>query len=103
VKLVVADTSPINYLLIIGHISVLPALFHRVILPTAVRDELAAPKASPLVRNWIEVQPEWIEVRDRIIPFLTQSSMILTGAREPRSPLLRSWRPISSSSMTGRE
>jgi predicted nucleic acid-binding protein len=64
VKLVVADTSPINYLILIGHISVLPALFHRVILPTAVRDELAAPKASPLVRNWIEAQPEWIEVRD---------------------------------------
>jgi predicted nucleic acid-binding protein len=38
VRLVIADTSPINYLLFIGHIDILPARFERVVLPGAVRD-----------------------------------------------------------------
>jgi predicted nucleic acid-binding protein len=44
VRLVIADTSPINYLLLIGHVDILPALFDRVILPAAVWDELKHPK-----------------------------------------------------------
>jgi predicted nucleic acid-binding protein len=63
-QIVVADTSPIHYLILIGHIDVVPALFERVILPTAVRDELAAPKASALVRDWIAASPAWVEIRD---------------------------------------
>jgi predicted nucleic acid-binding protein len=45
VRLVIADTSPINYLLLIGHIDILPVLFGIVILPSTVRDELGHPKA----------------------------------------------------------
>jgi predicted nucleic acid-binding protein len=33
VQLVIADTGPVNYLILIGHIDVLPALFEKVILP----------------------------------------------------------------------
>jgi len=44
-QLVVADTGPVNYLLLIGHIDILPALFENVILPSVVRDELAKPNA----------------------------------------------------------
>ncbi len=40
-QLVVADTGPVNYLLLIGHLEILPALFDKVILPSIVRDELA--------------------------------------------------------------
>jgi predicted nucleic acid-binding protein len=63
VRLVIADTSPINYLLLIGHIDVLPALSEKVILPAAVRDELSHPKAPAVVRNWISAPPPWVEVR----------------------------------------
>jgi predicted nucleic acid-binding protein len=62
VRLVIADTGPINYLILIGHIDILPALFERVILPSAVRDELATPKAPLLVQNWIAGPPPWVEV-----------------------------------------
>jgi hypothetical protein len=31
-QLVVADTGPINYLILIGHIDILPAMFPKVIL-----------------------------------------------------------------------
>jgi predicted nucleic acid-binding protein len=34
--LVVADTSPIHVLVRIDHVDVLPALFQRVVVPTAV-------------------------------------------------------------------
>jgi predicted nucleic acid-binding protein len=61
VRLVIADTSPINYLILIGHIDILPSLFEKVILPSVVRDELD--HAPPLVRDWIADPPLWLEVR----------------------------------------
>ena len=60
-QLVIADTGPINYLILIGHIDILPALFHKVILPSAVRDELVDAPLS--VRDWIATPPTWVEVR----------------------------------------
>jgi predicted nucleic acid-binding protein len=63
VRLVIADTSPINYLLLIGHIDILPALFGKVILPTAVWDELKHPKAPLVVRSWVAAPPPWVDVR----------------------------------------
>lgn len=63
-QLVIADTSPINYLILIGHIDILPALFERVILPIAVQQELANQGAPLEVRNWIASPPGWIELCD---------------------------------------
>lgn len=62
-RLVVADTGPINYLVLIGQIFLLPALFEKVILPEAVRSELADPAAPRAVRGWIADPPTWLEVR----------------------------------------
>jgi predicted nucleic acid-binding protein len=64
VRLVIADTGPLNYLILIGHIDLLPALFEKVVLPTAVQSELASSKAPPLVRHWIANLPAWLDVRD---------------------------------------
>jgi predicted nucleic acid-binding protein len=61
-RLVIADTGPLNYLVLIEHIDLLPALFSKVILPTTVQSELAASKAPLLVRRWIASLPAWIEV-----------------------------------------
>jgi predicted nucleic acid-binding protein len=63
VRLVIADTSPINYLLLIGHIDVLPALFGSVILPATVWDELKHPKAPAVVRSWVASPPPWVDLR----------------------------------------
>ena len=62
-RLVIADTSPINYLLLIGQIDILPALFEKVILPVAVWEELGHPKAPLAVNNWVAAPPAWIDVR----------------------------------------
>ena len=66
-RLVIADTSPINYLLLIGHIDILPELFEKVIVPKIVRDELAHPKAPGVVRNWIASPPDWVEIRNAMV------------------------------------
>jgi predicted nucleic acid-binding protein len=62
VQLVIADTGPINYLILIGHIDILPALFQKVILPAVVRDELKHRKAPAAVQQWIANPPAWAEV-----------------------------------------
>ena len=41
--IVIADTSPINYLLLIDQIDLLPRLFQKIIIPEVVRDEMIAP------------------------------------------------------------
>lgn len=63
-QLVIADTGPVNYLILIGHIDLLPRLFHKIILPTSVRGELADADAPHEVRAWIANPPDWIEVRE---------------------------------------
>lgn len=67
-RLVIADTGPVNYLLLVGHIDILPALFERVILPSPVRDELANADAPALVRDWIADPPRWLEIRQTSVP-----------------------------------
>jgi predicted nucleic acid-binding protein len=61
--IVVADTSPINYLISINEIAVLPKLYGAVIIPPAVRDELSADRAPEIVRRWIAAPPAWLEIR----------------------------------------
>jgi predicted nucleic acid-binding protein len=62
-RLVVADTGPINYLILIEVIDVLPKLFETIFVPRAVHDELAHVDAPATVRAWIAQGPAWLEVR----------------------------------------
>jgi hypothetical protein len=64
VRLVIADTGPINYLVLIGSIDLLPALFERVILPSAVQAELADPDAQHSVREWIAAPLVWLHIHE---------------------------------------
>ena len=61
--IVVADTSPLNYLILIGEIDLIPRLYGRVIIPQAVYDELRATKAPDWVQHSTETLPPWVEVR----------------------------------------
>ncbi len=60
--LVVADTGPLRYLVLIGQTEILPQLFEKIIIPTAVYGELCHPSAPDAVRQWAESNPAWIEV-----------------------------------------
>jgi predicted nucleic acid-binding protein len=61
--IVIADTSPLNYLILIGEIEVLPALYHRVLVPPSVCEELKRRRAPERVRTWIAQPPVWLETR----------------------------------------
>ena len=61
--IVIADTSPINYLILIGEIEILNHLFSRVIIPEAVSVELQHSKAPQAVKDWIDNPPYWLETR----------------------------------------
>ena len=61
--IVVADTSPLNYLVLIGEIELLPALYLKVLIPQEVHRELQQPGTPPTVRAWASSLPTWCEVR----------------------------------------
>ncbi len=61
--IVVSDTTPINYLVLIGEIDLLPKLFGRVAAPPAVLSELRQPGSPEAVQVWMSAIPEWLEVR----------------------------------------
>lgn len=65
--LVVADTSPIRYLVQIGHIGLLPQLFEKIFIPSLVYDELRHPSAPAPVRTWASAPPAWLEVLPVIV------------------------------------
>lgn len=60
---VVADTSPLNYLVLIGHIEILHTLYTRIVVPLEVLDELTNSDAPPLIRDWVGSRPDWLEAR----------------------------------------
>lgn len=61
--LIVADTGPINYLIQIGEIDILPCIAEKVVVPASVQSELLHDAAPPAVRAWSATPPQWIEVR----------------------------------------
>ncbi|MCY7394421.1 MAG: hypothetical protein LH647_23870 [Leptolyngbyaceae cyanobacterium CAN_BIN12] len=61
--IVVADTSPINYLLLINQIDLMPCLFQQIIIPDVVRDEMLDPDAPPVLQQWITNPPSWLTVQ----------------------------------------
>ena len=60
--IVVSDTSPLNYLTLIGADQVLPSLFGRVLAPPEVLAEMQHAKAPPQVSAWALRPPAWLEV-----------------------------------------
>jgi hypothetical protein len=56
----VADTSPLNYLVLIDRIRILPRLFEHVIVPAGVIGELQHPRSPPPVAAWAAHPPEWV-------------------------------------------
>ena len=60
--IVVSNTSPICYLVLIEAVDLLPQLYGEVVIPQAVRDELGALGSPVVLRQWIENPPVWLKV-----------------------------------------
>src|SRR5690349_9518745 len=61
--LVIADTSPLNYLILIDAVELLPRLYRQIILPQAAWEELQQPGAPAAVSRWANTLPFWVEIR----------------------------------------
>jgi predicted nucleic acid-binding protein len=65
---VVADTSPLNYLVQIGCENALPALYETVLVPPAVWRELLYPGTPEIVRSFLHRPAAWIVVIPAVRP-----------------------------------
>ena len=61
--IVISDTSPINYLVLIDEIELLPNLFGVVIIPPTVLSELQRTETPSKVKIWLATSPKWLEGR----------------------------------------
>jgi predicted nucleic acid-binding protein len=100
--LVIADTSPLNYLILIGCIDILPQLHEKVLLPSAVRLELLSVSAPLEVRDWALRLPHWVEEVEPFPEFLNdpqlaglhngeQAALAVAASRQPIFLLIDEW------------
>ena len=61
--IVVADTSPICYLILIDEVELLAELFGVVCIPEAVASELRHPAVPAPVAEFLAAPPQWLEIR----------------------------------------
>jgi predicted nucleic acid-binding protein len=65
---VISNTTPLNYLILIQHVDLLPQMYGRVLIPQAVHDELQSKDTPERVREWVANHPEWFEVHQVTVP-----------------------------------
>ena len=80
--IVVADTTPVNYLILIGEIDVLAKLYGRVVIPFAVREELMRSRAPASVQAWIAQPPHWLEILSPVPVLDAALAKLDAGERE---------------------
>lgn len=61
--IVVSDTSPLRYLILIEAVDVLFELFGEVLIPPAVVTELVHTNAPLAVRDWMAAPPGWLKIQ----------------------------------------
>jgi len=61
--IVVADSGPLHYLILLDHAELLHRLYGQVVIPEAVLKELTAGRTPPRVREWLSDPPSWLRVQ----------------------------------------
>ncbi len=80
--IIVSDTTPLHYLILIGEIEVLPALAHSIIIPSAVLQELQHERTPEPLKRWLATPPDWIEVRPANLSLFKPQKKIGPGETE---------------------
>jgi predicted nucleic acid-binding protein len=60
--IVVADSGPLHYLILLDHADLLHRFYGAVLVPEAVAVELSAGSAPLVVRDWMSRAPSWLTV-----------------------------------------
>lgn len=61
--IVIADTSPLNYLILIDKVDLLSTLYGKIIIPEAVFAELQTARTPEKVKRWIARHPSWLRIQ----------------------------------------
>jgi hypothetical protein len=85
-RLVVADTSPLRYLVQIDQIDLLPQLFEKIFIPSVVCDELRHTSAPDAVRKLDEIDSPGGLRYPQSVRVMIQPWPRWTRARSRRSP-----------------
>ena len=80
--IVVADATPLRYLVLIGEVEILPALYGRVLTPPGVLTELTQPRTPESVRRWVTQPPRWLEIRAPQRPLPASPATLGVGEQE---------------------
>ncbi len=62
--IVVSDTTPLNYLILIGEEGLLPTILGNIVIPFAVFRELQAERTPTIVKTFIASHPTWLTVKE---------------------------------------
>lgn len=82
-RVVVADATPLHYLILIDAVDVLPSLFKKIHVPIEIYDELTHEAAPPKVRGWMQQLPEWLV----LLPVSTEDPSLAALDRGERSAI----------------
>lgn len=87
--ILILDTSPICFLILIGEIEILPQLFPEVVTTDGVLRELRHPKAPKAVRDWAQQPPSWLKIRNPDPATVAKLDFLDPGEREAVALALR--------------
>ena len=80
--IVISDSSPLNYLILIGHADLLQKLFGQVLIPPSVNNELQRLGTPRAVRDWMAQSPAWLKAYQAAIFPDTALNRLDPGERE---------------------
>jgi len=60
--IVVADTGPLHYLILLDHAELLHRFYGEVVVPEAVATELVSSSTPEAVRDWMSHHPSWLRI-----------------------------------------
>jgi predicted nucleic acid-binding protein len=80
--IIISDTGPLHYLILIDETELLREQFSRIIIPDAVLGELQHENTPEKVKTWITASPEWVEVKTPSIVLLDVDRALGAGERE---------------------
>jgi predicted nucleic acid-binding protein len=72
--IVVADSSPLHYLILVEQVGLLRQLYSEVVIPEAVFAELTRPASPAVVSGWLSAAPSWL----RVIPVSAEEIAAVT-------------------------
>ena len=77
--IVVADSGPLHYLILLEHVDLLRRFYGQVLVPDLVAGELTTVGAPEVVREWMANPPMWVQVR----PVTADAISLITDDLDP--------------------